>query len=164
MDLSGQDPTRSHGDRLRVVFDQPEPPDFGALPSELSQDLETRFRRVPFDRIRRMADYYALRTVEEDHINRLARRFNLSSSDRDSVEDWWQERLHTRLAETLARFTPSQSSQVRRMKEIMRWQQRTRSNALFQFWFNTVGPGGRTWFANRYVGIRRRTFKLHWRP
>jgi hypothetical protein len=39
-----------------------------------------------------------------------------------------------------------------------------RSNLLFQLWFNTVGPGARTWFGNRYVGIRRYTFRLRWRP
>jgi hypothetical protein len=50
------------------------------------------------------------------------------------------------------------------MNEIMRWRQRTRSTALFQLWFNTVGPGGKTWLGNRYVDIRRYTFRLRWRP
>ena len=35
---------------------------------------------------------------------------------------------------------------------------------LFQLWFNTLGPGARTWFGNRYVGIRRHTFRITWRP
>ena len=35
---------------------------------------------------------------------------------------------------------------------------------LFQLRFNTVGPGARTWFANRNVGIRHYTFRFRWRP
>ena len=35
---------------------------------------------------------------------------------------------------------------------------------LFQLWFNTLGPGAKTWFGNCYFAIRHYTFRLRWKP
>jgi hypothetical protein len=37
-------------------------------------------------------------------------------------------------------------------------------NFLYQVWSNTVGPGAKCWFGNRYTPIRHHTFRLRWRP
>ncbi|MGH9291568.1 MAG: Clp protease N-terminal domain-containing protein [Acidimicrobiales bacterium] len=44
------------------------------LPAALVAELETRYELLPVHRIRRDADFWALRRVEEEHVERLARR------------------------------------------------------------------------------------------
>jgi hypothetical protein len=140
------------------VFVSPPPPDFGALPNELVRDLEARFHRVPFDRVHRRADYYALRSVEEDHVRRLAGRFHLSDVERQSVEFWWLAQVDYRLVDTRERW----SSQSKFPHIPPRG--RRRHKFLFQLWLNTFGPGGRTWFSNRFVSVRHYTIRVRWRP
>ncbi len=53
--------------------------------------------------------------------------------------------------------------ELRRLHRLVR-RRSFRANALFQLYWNTVGPGGRTWFGNRYVTIWRDTFRIRWRP
>ena len=121
-----------------------------------------------------MADYYALRRIESEHIERLVRRFSISESETDSIERWWQRRVHDRLASRIDSISADGRD------EIIRWmtrRSRTRRfdrpqsratlkvlTAIDQVKFNTIGPGGRCWIGNRYVTVRRYTFRLHWRP
>ena len=143
------------------VEEPPSAPDFDALPDEVRRDLAIRFQRVPFGRVRRYADYWALRDIEANHVRKLAYRNRLSEEDRQSVEEWWLTRVGTQLADTLDRIRTEDRARTRRL---MRGRpRRLRSNAFFQIWFNTIGPGGRCWFGNRYTTVRRYTFKLRWR-
>ena len=143
------------------VEEPPSAPDFAALPDEVRRDLAIRFQRVPFGRVRRYADYWALRDIEANHVRKLAYRNRLSEEDRQSVEEWWLTRVGTQLADTLDRIRTEDRARTRRL---MRGRpRRLRSNASFKIWFNTIGPGGRCWFGNRYTTVRRYTFKLRWR-
>ncbi len=144
------------------ILPEPPPPDFDALPPGVRLDLDDRFQRVPFDRILHLADYWALRSIEAEHVTKLARRFDLTPAQQASVEHWWQRELHDRLKETLTDLAERKMLTHRRLLARHRW--RRRSKVLFQMWFNTLGPGGRTWFGNRYMAIRHYTFRIHWRP
>ena len=93
-------------------------------------------------------------------MNRLAYREGLSSRQLEALEAYWLGRVKAPLTRTL---------DTRRFKHIevmhrSRIAKRLGTGFLFQLWFNTVGPGGRTWFGNRYVGLRHYTFRLRWRP
>lgn len=142
------------------MIPSPPDPDFSSLPAELLQHLDARFHRLPFERVRTYADYWALRDVETDHVRHLARRFNLTDLEQRSVEHWWLRQLVVPLDETLARLRSQRRSSTQRLMR----RRRVRSKLLFQLWFNTAGPGGRTWLGNRYTTIRHYTFRLHWRP
>jgi hypothetical protein len=139
------------------------------LPPALVRRLTDRLGRLPVKRIRSTADYYALRSIEIAHVSRLAREFELTGEQHAFVESWWRERVDDRLADTLAPIHDEESSRSHR--STLRFLTAHRSsnlprplqNALWQLKFNTYGPGGRAWFGNRYVTLRRYTFRLHWR-
>ena len=136
-------------------------PDFASLPREVSTDLDARFSRIPFGRVRRYADYWTLRDIEAVHIHKLAYRNHLSSDDRKIVEAWWLARVATELNDTMNRLGTQNRERTTRL--MRRGALRPRSNVVFQIWFNTIGPGGRCWFGNRYTTVRHYTFRLRWR-
>jgi hypothetical protein len=143
------------------VHEEPSAPDFESLPDAVSTDLDTRFSQIPFDRVRRFADYWALRDIEADHICKLAYRNHLSDEDRKRVEAWWLAQVATELADALDRLRTENRARTTRL--IRRRPERLRSKALSQIWFNTIGPGGRCWFGNRHATVRHYTFTLRWR-
>jgi Clp amino terminal domain, pathogenicity island component len=130
------------------------------VPATMASELASRYDRLPVQRIRRHADLWALRRVEEEHVDRLARQHELDDVTRDATMSWWLEEVQRRCGGTSARL---QREERRRLQRIHR-HPRFRSNAVFQLYWNTVGPGGRTWFGNRYATIRRYTFRIRWRP
>lgn len=144
----------------RSVREVPAMPDLADNGEAVSRDLEARVDRIAHLRLRRRQDYWALRCVEIDHIRRLAHKYELSATDRELLEHHWLGRINAKLAPTLDRFEERQLQSISsaRMRHQLRW------NFLFQLWFNTIGPGGRTWFGNRYAALRHFTFRLHWRP
>src|ERR1700730_967202 len=118
----------------------PPPPNFGAYPAALTQGFETRLQWVPFDRVRNWADYWALQAVEGDHLGRLARQYNLTDRDRESIETWWLAQVDAQLGGTYARLISQlHTDSGAYILRSARWQ--LRSTFLFQVWFNTVGPG-----------------------
>jgi hypothetical protein len=144
-----------------LVDQWPPDPDFHAQPDEVGGDLRARFFEVPFARVRRYADYWALRDIEADHVRKIAYRNGLSAEDRKRIEMWWLLQVDTELADALDRLRNENRARTARMRgRRQRW---PRSRALSQIWFNTIGPGGRCWFGNRYTTLRHYTFMLHWR-
>jgi hypothetical protein len=144
-----------------VINPSPQP-DFDSLPHDVLDDLETRRESLPLARVSRYADYWALQGVERDHIRNLAKRFGLSEEDRCVIEAWWMNQLVVLLADTLDRLHGEiRDAVIGRRRS---WILRIRFKPLFQLCYNTVGPGGRCWFGNRYTFIRHYTFRLHWRP
>jgi hypothetical protein len=133
-------------------------PDSAHDDGALIRHLEMRFSRVPFARVRRWADYYALREVEIDHVRRLARRHGISDGDRSAFEDHWLARINAELAPVLERLRCHDFASV----ADSRIGRHLRSRFVFQLWFNTLGPGAKTWFGNRYVSLRGVTFRLRW--
>jgi len=138
----------------------PSAPDIGDRTAAVITSLDERFTRVPFDRVHRWADYWALRDTEIDHIKRLGRRERLSEKDVKALESYWLIRIEIPLSNTLEQLRSRQVGKLHRAP----FTTRLGSGFLFQLWFHTVGPGARTWFGNRYVGIRHYTFRLWWRP
>jgi hypothetical protein len=135
-------------------------PDLAQNAEAVADDLARRFIEIPFARVRRWADYWAVRDIEIDHIRLVARRYGISDEDRDSLEAHWLARVDRELAETMESLhdrgvEPRPRSSIARH---LRW------NWLRQLWFNTFGPGAKTWFGNRHTTIRHYTFRLHWRP
>jgi hypothetical protein len=139
----------------------PPVPDFDTLPVEVRRDLDARFARIPFDRVGRYADYWALRAIELHHVGKLAHRHRLSDEDRQRVEAWWLDRIAGELHVTLARFGSERRD--RTIRQIGRRTRRPRAKVLAQISYNTFGPGGRCWFGNRYTTVRHYTFMVHWR-
>jgi hypothetical protein len=144
-----------------VVYEPPSVSDFDSLPHEVGNDLRSRISQIPFSKVRRYADYWALRDIEADHIRKLAYRNHLSDDDRKVVEEWWLARLATELVDTLDHLGTENRARTTRL--IRRHSRRPRSKMFFQIWFNTIGPGGRCWFGNRYTTVRHYTFRLRWR-
>jgi hypothetical protein len=142
-------------------FPPPPPPDLGENGPTVVRALDQRFERVPFGRVRSWADYWALRAVEVDHARNLTRRHRLTRHHSEALERYWLERIEAHLAEKLDSFDGPHSMSAMHRSRIAR---HLRSGLLFQLWFITLGPGARTWFGNRYVGIRHYTFRIRWRP
>ena len=66
------------------VSPEPPPPvwsDLGAVAQSLHDDLDARVARLPVRRLRRWSDLSEIRAVEDDHVDRLARRYGLSGPD-----------------------------------------------------------------------------------
>ncbi len=122
---------------------RPPPPE---VPATMARELASRYDRLPVQRIRRHADLWALRRVKEEHVDRLARRHQLDEVARDVTVGWWLAEVQRHCASISARL---QREERRRLRRIHRHPQ-FRSNAVFQLYWNTVGPGGRTWIGNRY--------------
>jgi hypothetical protein len=125
------------------------------------QSLDDRFARVPFTRVHGLADHWALRAVEVDHLDRLAVREDLSSQQLEALKAYWLRRVEDRLRKPMDGRHLHDIEAMHRCRVARRLRKR---RFLFQLWFNTVGPGAKTWFGNRYVSIRHYTFRLRWRP
>ena len=137
-----------------------DPPDLGDRSELILNGSNERFQQIPFERIHGWADYWALRDVEVEHVERLARQNGLTDDQGEELKVYWLDRVEARLDEKLQRFRFRHLLSHRRswFARHIRW------NWLYQLWSNTVGPGARTWFRNRYVPIRRFTFRIRWRP
>lgn len=135
-------------------------PDIGDPTERIKQDLDHRFTRVPFGRVHGLSDYWALHRVETDHVERTSTRHGLSRVHRQALHEYWIRRIEVELDPTLERLH-SRDMQTMHRSRIAR---HLGHGVAFQVWMNTVGPGARTWFQNRYLGIRRYTFRVRWRP
>lgn len=138
----------------------PPRPDLGENGDTALDALDERFEHIPFHRIRRPADYWALLDVEAQHVDKVARQHHLSAHHAKALHQYWSERIEARLAATLDGFRRSRSGELGQS----RLARRLGRGFVFQLWFNTLGPGARTWLGNRYAGIRRHTFRIRWRP
>ena len=130
------------------------------VPAIVARDLASRYERLPVHRIRRRADFWALLRVEEEHVEQLGRRCELDETTREVARNWWLGEVERHCSAARSRIDRRERSRLHRMHRYRAF----RSNALSQLYWNTVGPGGRTWFGNRYATIRRYTFRLRWRP
>lgn len=130
------------------------------VPASVARDLASRYERLPVHRIRRRADFWTLLRVEEEHVEQLGRRCELDETTREVARNWRLREVERRCSAARSRIDRRERRRLYRMHRHRTF----RSNALFQLYWNTVGPGGRTWFGNRYATIRRYTFRLRWRP
>jgi hypothetical protein len=147
----------------------PAPPDIGERSAAVMQALDERFARLPFGRVHRFADHWALRSVEVEHARRLASKERLSEPQSAALERYWLSRVEAPLGDKLDEMHFRQIEARHRSRAFRRRRgvgtpRGASSEFLAQLWFNTLGPGARTWFANRYSVIRRYTFRLRWRP
>lgn len=140
-------------------YPPPPPPDLGDRGTQVLADLDQRFQKVPFQRVRRLGDYWALLGIEDDHVDKVAGRIGLSEGHRLVLRRYWLERIDVELGDKLERFYARHS--MARMKA-----HRSRAYRFFNsgLMFNITGPGARTWFGNRYATLRPYTFRLRWRP
>jgi hypothetical protein len=148
----------------RLASREPPPPPvphLGDRTETVLQSLDDRFARVPFSRVHGLANYWALQAVEIDHVSRLTFQEGLSDQQREALKAYWLRRIEDRLREPMDRVRRHDIEAMHRSRVSRRLRNR---RFLFQLWFNTLGPGAKTWFGNRYVGIRHYTFRLRWRP
>jgi hypothetical protein len=148
----------------RLASREPPPPPvpyLGDRTETVVQSLDDRFAQVPFSRVHGLADYWALRAVEVDHVSRLTVDEGLSDQQLEALKAYWLRRIEDRLREPMDRVRLHDIEAMHRSRVARRLRNR---RFLFQLWFNTLGPGAKTWFGNRYVRIRHYTFRLHWRP
>ena len=138
----------------------PAPPDIGERTQVVMRGLDDRFTRVPFARVHRFADYWALRAVEVDHVGRISRQEGLSREQSEALEAYWLRRVEDPVSDWLDCWRFERMTARHRARR----PRRLRSGLMGQVWLNTLGPGGRAWFANRYTTVRRYTFRLRWRP
>jgi hypothetical protein len=149
--------------RLERVPEHPVPalPDMGEVGQRVREDLDARLEHLPVSRVRTMSDYWELRSVEVDHVRDLARRYALSEGDRQGVQAHWIARIEAELANTTERLRFEHIDAVRNSRISRRLKDH---NLIHQLWWNTLGPGAKTWIGNRLAPIRRFMFRLHWRP
>jgi hypothetical protein len=148
----------------RLASREPPPlpvPDLGDRTGTVVESLDDRFARLPFSRVRRSADFWALREVEVEHVGLLALREGLSDQQLEALKSYWLSRVEDRLREPMDRARLRDIDAMHRSRIARRLQGK---RFLFQLWFNTLGPGAKTWFRNRYAPIRRNAFRLRWRP
>jgi sporulation protein YlmC with PRC-barrel domain len=118
----------------------PSAPDLDEQTEAVMRASDGRFARLPFERVRRLADYWALRSVEEDHVKRLAQRENLSQQQFEAVRNYWLKRVEATLSDTMEELhfrgieSHTRSGAERRLRPVV----------VAQLWFDTFGPGGRT--------------------
>ena len=134
--------------------------DLGAMSQNLQQHLDARVARLPMRRLRKWNDLSELRAVESDHVERLADRYSLSDSDHAALQRLWFERIDAELAEVTEHL---RDIEMTRQRRIHRRYDRLGDYYLGQLYWNTLGPGGETWFGD-HVPVRRFLFRLHWRP
>lgn len=82
----------------------PPRPELGENGAAVLDALDHRFELIPFHRIRRSADYWALLDVEAKHVEKLAREQDLSGQDARALHQYWNERIGAHLARTLERL------------------------------------------------------------
>ena len=149
--------------RLERVDEHPVPalPDLRDVGDSVVADLEARFKRLPLRQVRGRSDYWALYSVKEDHVRNLAREYVLSDRDQGAVRAHWMARVEAALADTneRLRFKDMDAASNRRIARRLMGR-----NLLYNLWSNTLGPGAKCWFGNRYTPIRHHTFRLRWRP
>jgi hypothetical protein len=107
------------------------------------------------------SDYWALHSVEEDHVRSLAHRYVLSDQDQAAVRAHWMARVEAELADTNERLRFKDMDAASNSRIARRLMGR---NLLYNLWSNTLGPGAKCWFGNRHTPIRHYTFRLRWRP
>ena len=148
---------------LERVDEHPVPalPDLGDVGEGVLADLEARFRRLPLRRVRGRSDYWALHSVEEDHVCNLARKYALSDRHQAAVWAYWMARVEAALADTNERLRFKDMDAATNSWVARRLVGR---NLLYNLWSNTLGPGAKCWIGNRYTPIRHHTFRLRWRP
>ena len=150
--------------RLGRIIDHrvppPPPPEVDELGALVLEALDSRFGQLPVNRVRRPADLYALMSVETDHVDKLVHEFALPADQAEAVRGYWQERIGSHFEGKFVDIRRSHAMAFRRSRVA----RRLGRGLLFQLWFNTIGPGARTWFGNRYAGIRHYTFRIRWRP
>jgi len=135
-------------------------PDLGGNGEAVLAELDARFLRVPFQRVRRDEDHWALLDIEHEHVSRLAVRDGLTPAQADALDAYWETRLNERLKGVLDRIEAKWQRSVRTTP----FRRRLGHGMTYRLWNNTVGPGARSWFGNRYATIRHRTFRIRWRP
>ncbi len=136
-------------------------PDLGTETAAASEHLGTRFVKTPFHRVHNLAEYWALYAVETDHIQSLRHQHNLSDDAFHDLQAHWLGRIERELADTSEQHRRKSHEAMLNSHVARRLRGR---NFLFQVWSNTIGPGARCWIGNRYMPIRRHTFRLRWRP
>jgi hypothetical protein len=134
----------------------PAPPELGYDGPQVLQKLDERFERLPFDRVRRRADYWALRSVEVGHVRKLTRDHHLSGEQGKNLERFWLDRVDIHLLEKLQQWDHREAGQ--------RMARRSRSSFSSDLRSKMLTPEIRTWFANRYASFRRFSFRAYWRP
>lgn len=135
-------------------------PDIGDPTGHIEQNFDRRFTRVPFGRVHGLSDYWALHRVETDHVKRISTEHGLSQVHRRALHDYWLRRIEAELEPTFERLR-LRGVQTMHKSRIARHLGR---GMAFQVWMNTLGPGARTWFQNRNLGVRRYTLRIWWRP
>ena len=98
----------------RLASREPPPPPvpyLGDRTETVVQSLDDRFAQVPFSRVHGLADYWALRAVEVDHVSRRTVDEGLSDQQLEALKAYWLRRIEDRLREPMDRVRLHTSKQ-----------------------------------------------------
>ena len=121
------------------------------LPPSLASALARRYEQLPVVRVRYRRDIRRLDRAESLWIRRALRQHLHADAVRANTEQWWLAQVTRACSSVVAVLEQLESAGVAPELPPQPW----RPTWLFQLWWNTLGPGARTWLRNRRAPIRR---------
>lgn len=123
------------------------------LPAPLASALGRRYDRLPVVAVRSRRGIRQLDRAESRWIRHVLRRYPLTDAAQLTVEQWWHAQI--------ARACSGAAAMLERLETVggtanlppRPW----RPAWLFQLWWNTLGPGARTWLRNRHSSFPKMT-------
>lgn len=135
---------------------EPPPPE---LPLSLASELARRYDGLPVVRIRSRRAIQALDHAESKWIRSALQRYPLSGAVKDRAEEWWRAQVVRACGSVIVVLEKLEAAGAGPELPPQPW----RPTWLFQLWWNTLGPGARTWVRNRRASFRRVTHGFRWR-
>lgn len=87
------------------------------------------------------------------------RRHSLTDAAQANIEKWWHAQVTRPCSSVVTVLEQLETAGVPPELPPQPW----RPTWLFELWWNTLGPGARTWLRNRRAPFGRVTRGLHWR-
>lgn len=120
------------------------------LPAPLASALARRYEQLPVVRVRSRRDIRRLDHTESRWIRRAVGRYSPTDAAPASIEEWWLAQVARACGGVVALLEQLEMAGVTPELPLQPW----RPTWLFQLWWNTLGPGARTWMRNRRASFR----------
>lgn len=121
------------------------------LPAPLASALARRYERLPVVRLRCRRDIRRLDHAESRWIQRALRPHSPAEAPQANIKKWWLAQVARAYGSVVAVLEQLETAEVTAVLPPQPWG----PTWQFHLWWNTLGPGARTWFRNRRALFRR---------